>query len=162
MSRSPDGGALPEGAVEGYQMITEFLAPGYEQHLVSMSVRLCGLAGRADLNGQVWSIVSFDESTGRMGVELSGDDGRMAIRPANLQLNWRKGDPIPGTQTEGMAGAASSSAFSTRAAADAMRYMSLEEQLAQADAEDAERADASASAAAEEGALGAASKSRRK
>eukprot|EP00966_Prymnesium_polylepis_P310182 7166955-Prymnesium_polylepis.1 len=91
----PDGSALPEGAVEGYQLLTSYIVPGYEQKLVTMPVRICGLLCKPDLNGLVGTIVSFDVPGQRVGVETDDGTLNVAVRPHNLQLYWRKGDPLP-------------------------------------------------------------------
>uniref|UniRef100_A0A7S3AGT1 Uncharacterized protein n=1 Tax=Haptolina ericina TaxID=156174 RepID=A0A7S3AGT1_9EUKA len=57
-------------------------------------VRVCGLNSRPEINGKTGTTVDWVQETQRFGVEIDGV-GSLSIRPANLQLNWRKGEPIP-------------------------------------------------------------------
>lgn len=75
-------------------MFTELLAPGHEHHLMDQPVRVCGLNSRPEINGKTGTTVDWVQETQRFGVEIDGV-GSLSIRPANLQLNWRKGEPIP-------------------------------------------------------------------
>jgi hypothetical protein len=159
--------ALPTGAVEGFMLFVDLCAPGHEHHLIDQPVRLCGLTGRADLNGKVGTTVSFEATEYRFGVEVDG--ARINVRPQCLQMNWRKGDPIP--KKEGQSGAGSrekahgsagssgqsvlpkceGSAPAQDTAPAAREYVSLAEQLAMADLMDAEERGEGASEAPEGG-----------
>ena len=49
-------------------------------------VRLHSLQAKPELNGMEGTVVSFDTSSGRLGVQLSGHEKPIALRPANLTV----------------------------------------------------------------------------
>lgn len=137
---------LPVGAVEGFMMFRSLFVKDHEQHLVNQDVRLCGLNAKPELNGKTGRTVCFEAATQRYGVQVEGV-GRMAVRPDNLQLNYKppdKGkkknappvDPVEASASK--AGPVSPSKPAPAASTPFVpvpigEYVSLADQLAQAD-----------------------------
>ena len=51
---------------------------------VGQSVKIVGLASRADLNGSVGVLTTFDTEKDRWGVQLEGDKRCLAVKTSNL------------------------------------------------------------------------------
>jgi ankyrin repeat protein len=73
-----------------YHILNEHLAPrGLTADTGSLTcerVRITGLVSRPDINETHGVVLFFSPTSGRYGVELSGDHGCLALRPANLEL----------------------------------------------------------------------------
>ena len=59
-------------------------------------VKLHSLVGRPELNGRSGLVLSFDASSGRVGVKVDGEDHPMALRPANLSEQDEMRDALVG------------------------------------------------------------------
>ena len=52
--------------------------------IVGQRVSLHSLKGRPELNGCEGVAISFDSTTGRLGIRVDGEDKPLALKPENL------------------------------------------------------------------------------
>ena len=71
---------------DGCATIASLLLQSHATMLLQRRVELCGLSGRPELNGRKGVAISYEERTGRYGVQLDGKGEKLALRPENLAI----------------------------------------------------------------------------
>ena len=59
-------------------------------------VKLHSLIGRPELNGRAGLVLSYDTSSGRVGVKVDGEDHPIALKPTNLSEQDETRDALVG------------------------------------------------------------------
>ena len=92
---APAASAVPDGARSSASASAASAAPADDAvsdangFAVGQHIEICGLASRADLNGQVGEILAPGASSGRYPVQLFNGSASVRIKPANLARTGR-------------------------------------------------------------------------